>query len=205
MARDRQRAKQRQAQRREARLAARRAGTGPAPTDGGAAEQPTRDALGRPLDEPGGPLAGGADAPPENVGRSDTVAETPPPAPILDGDPDREEPEFDEEPEGFDEELDDEAISSASDLGDGGRRGRPPGGGELAVPGASIPEPRPRPTARLVTFLQGSWRELQRVQWPDRRQVLQATGVVIGFVIVAGVFLGVADWAATKIVNYILK
>jgi preprotein translocase subunit SecE len=65
--------------------------------------------------------------------------------------------------------------------------------------------PAPRGTARLVHFLQGSWRELQRVQWPDRRQVMQATGVVIGFVIVAGVFLGVADWAAQKIVNLILK
>jgi preprotein translocase subunit SecE len=56
-----------------------------------------------------------------------------------------------------------------------------------------------------VHFLQGSWRELQRVQWPDRRQVMQATGVVIGFVIVAGIFLGVADWAAQRIVNFILK
>jgi preprotein translocase subunit SecE len=56
----------------------------------------------------------------------------------------------------------------------------------------------------LVGFLQGSWRELQRVQWPDRRQVIQATSVVIGFVIIAGVFLGVADWAAGKVMNYIL-
>jgi preprotein translocase SecE subunit len=58
---------------------------------------------------------------------------------------------------------------------------------------------------RLVTFLQGSWRELQRVQWPDRRQVMQATGVVIGFVIVAGAYLGVADALAGKIVDFILK
>jgi preprotein translocase subunit SecE len=65
--------------------------------------------------------------------------------------------------------------------------------------------PAPRSGNRLIHFLQGSWRELQRVQWPDRRQVMQATGVVIGFVIVAGVFLGVADWAAQKIVNFILK
>jgi preprotein translocase subunit SecE len=65
--------------------------------------------------------------------------------------------------------------------------------------------PAPRGPGRLIHFLQGSWRELQRVQWPDRRQVMQATGVVIGFVIVAGVFLGVADWAAQKIVNFILK
>jgi preprotein translocase SecE subunit len=62
----------------------------------------------------------------------------------------------------------------------------------------------PNPGARLVEFLRGSWRELQRVQWPDRRQVMQATGVVIGFVIVAGVFLGLADLVATKVVKLIL-
>jgi preprotein translocase SecE subunit len=69
---------------------------------------------------------------------------------------------------------------------------------------AAPAEHRIRTGNRLINFLQGSWRELQRVQWPDRRQVMQATGVVIGFVIVAGVFLGVADFLATKIMNYIL-
>ena len=59
--------------------------------------------------------------------------------------------------------------------------------------------------ARLVGFLRGSVRELQRVQWPDRRQVMQATGVVLGFVIVAGIFLGVADLVASKLVNLVLK
>ena len=34
---------------------------------------------------------------------------------------------------------------------------------------------------------------------------MQATGVVIGFVIVAGVFLGVADFLVRQVVNYILK
>jgi preprotein translocase subunit SecE len=58
---------------------------------------------------------------------------------------------------------------------------------------------------RVIGFLQGSWRELQRVQWPDRRQVMQATGVVIGFVIVAGVFLGVADVLAQHLMNYVLE
>jgi preprotein translocase SecE subunit len=33
---------------------------------------------------------------------------------------------------------------------------------------------------------------------------MQATGVVIGFVIVAGVFLGVADLVASKLVKLIL-
>jgi preprotein translocase subunit SecE len=57
---------------------------------------------------------------------------------------------------------------------------------------------------RFWVFLKACWAELQRVQWPDRRQVSQATGVVIGFVIVAGAYLGVADWAAQKVVDFII-
>jgi preprotein translocase SecE subunit len=68
-----------------------------------------------------------------------------------------------------------------------------------------VPGKRPNLFPRLAGFLQGSWRELQRVQWPDRRQVAQATGVVIGFVIVAGAFLGLSDLVAQKLVNFILK
>jgi preprotein translocase SecE subunit len=78
------------------------------------------------------------------------------------------------------------------------------GRGQLAATAGPISERRAGTGSRLLTFLQGSWAELQRVQWPDRRQVMQATGVVIGFVIVAGVFLGVADLAAKHLVNYIL-
>ena len=77
--------------------------------------------------------------------------------------------------------------------------------GELARVESPSPEPRLRTGNRLINFLQGSWRELQRVQWPDRRQVIQATGVVLGFVIVAGAYLGVADALAGKLVDFILK
>jgi preprotein translocase SecE subunit len=71
-------------------------------------------------------------------------------------------------------------------------------------PASQPPARRENLITRLIGFLRGSWRELQRVQWPDRRQVMQATGVVIGFVIVAGAFLGVASYVAQKIVNLIL-
>jgi preprotein translocase subunit SecE len=57
---------------------------------------------------------------------------------------------------------------------------------------------------RFANFLRGSWRELQRVQWPDRQQVAQATAVVIGFVIVAGAFLGVMDFVASRFVDLIV-
>ena len=35
--------------------------------------------------------------------------------------------------------------------------------------------------------------------------MVQATGVVIGFVIVAGIYLGLADEVATKLVTFVLK
>ena len=114
--------------------------------------------------------------------------------------------------EADEEELELEAMESGGDAGGSGRgtfagNGESPGGGgELAAPSApsAVGERRPGLISRLINFLQGSWHELQRVQWPDRRQVMQATGVVIGFVIVAGVFLGVADFLSTKLMNYIL-
>jgi preprotein translocase subunit SecE len=58
--------------------------------------------------------------------------------------------------------------------------------------------------ARFIAFLRASWAELQRVQWPDRRQVAQATAVVLGFVVVAGLYLGVADRVAQELVDLII-
>jgi preprotein translocase subunit SecE len=69
--------------------------------------------------------------------------------------------------------------------------------------GAAAPA-RQQLIPRLVNFIRACWAELQRVQWPDRRQVGQATAVVLGFVIIAGAFLGLADYAAQKLVDFIL-
>ena len=102
-------------------------------------------------------------------------------------------------------EPQDDAEEDFDDLAEGAAPppDEEPAGTQLSSVGDK--SPAPRGGARLVHFLQGSWRELQRVQWPDRRQVMQATGVVIGFVIVASVFLGAADWVAQRLVNLILK
>jgi preprotein translocase subunit SecE len=82
--------------------------------------------------------------------------------------------------------------------GTGGGRGD--GGGEVARPsGAPL-----RGGNRAIGFLRASWAELQRVQWPDRRQVFQATAVVLGFVAIAGLYLGAADTVAKEIVEFIL-
>jgi preprotein translocase SecE subunit len=115
---------------------------------------------------------------------------------------DENEPVEEELAEDESEAYDGAAGGGTTD-GDGGDASG--GGGDLVPASAGSPGRRRLPGNRLITFLQGSWRELQRVQWPDRQQVMQATGVVIGFVIVAGVFLGLADLVAGKFVTLILK
>ena len=79
-----------------------------------------------------------------------------------------------------------------------GRLGK--GAGDLTV----TPDAHKPAGFRLANFIRACWAELQRVDWPDRRQVGQATAVVLGFVVVAGAFLGLADVVAQRIVDFIL-
>jgi preprotein translocase SecE subunit len=121
------------------------------------------------------------------------------------GRPDEPEPEEGDDEDEFEREVEESiAQRPARRRRRGGYDGES-GAVEPSTAGAAVAEKRPSMLARFVGFLQGSWRELQRVQWPDRPQVFQATGVVIGFVIVAAVFLGVADFLSGKIVTFILK
>ncbi|HEV2770182.1 MAG TPA: preprotein translocase subunit SecE [Solirubrobacteraceae bacterium] len=57
---------------------------------------------------------------------------------------------------------------------------------------------------RFPGFVRACWAELQRVQWPNRRQVAQGTAVVLGFVALAGAFLGAVDFAAGEVVDLII-
>jgi preprotein translocase SecE subunit len=113
------------------------------------------------------------------------------------------------------EPEDDPNAAARAALGEGGDDD---GGDDLPPTDDDTPEPAGVPAprhsehapasgrggGRFLNFLRASWAELQRVQWPDRRQVGQATAVVLGFVIVAGAFLGFADFVANEIVDLIL-
>ncbi|MBE2317995.1 preprotein translocase subunit SecE [Solirubrobacter sp. CPCC 204708] len=57
---------------------------------------------------------------------------------------------------------------------------------------------------RAADFLRASWAELRRVQWPDRRQVGQGTAVTLGFVVVAGAYLGLLDAIWNPLIQAIL-
>jgi preprotein translocase subunit SecE len=105
-------------------------------------------------------------------------------------------------------ETDPDAVDRAS-VGDDGTPGLgatdapppPPGTRTAPHPGEDA---HGRGGNRFLNFLRACWAELQRVQWPDRRQVGQATLVVLGFVIVAGAFLGLADYVAERVVDLII-
>jgi preprotein translocase subunit SecE len=179
MARDRQRSKQRQQQRREERLARR--------GDGMPQPEPA------PAPEPADPLTDGAaaerehdreledqadlevGAPPEDIGRSARTLRDEPPAPSFETD---DETLADEEPDG-------------------------PAGGPRGVKGGrEVADTHRR--GRLLAFLVAVWAELQRVQWPDRRQLTQLTGVVLFFVLVVGLYLGGLDAIFSKLIQAIL-
>ena len=72
------------------------------------------------------------------------------------------------------------------------------------IPEEALETPARRGGPRFWQFLKACWAELQRVQWPDRQQTVQATAVVLGFVVVAGAYLGIADIAAKKLMEFIL-
>jgi preprotein translocase subunit SecE len=112
-------------------------------------------------------------------------------------------------PDTADEDIDfdfDSEDALQEPAGPGGPGGGGPGG-TGGGGGGSVERPSGAPLRggnRAIGFLRASWAELQRVQWPDRQHVFQATAVVIGFVAIAGAYLGLADYVAKEIVEFIL-
>ena len=202
MARDRQRAKQRKA---------RRAGQNPGPTR----SEPHRSNVPGELEHASGEadefdaaLVAGADGRTEDdegqVTEDEELTQD-----ALEADPTAtgeiyadelsDEDELDETDEDVD--PDDEALAREAVAAAPARRGRH---GTAETDAAHPATHKRSPPARFIAFLKASWAELQRVQWPDRRQVAQATAVVLGFVVVAGLYLGLADRVAQELVDLIL-
>ena len=202
MARDRKRAKQRRERRGAAALARREAADGPPKPQPGQTVRSdlpgSLDHAGAEVDEFDAALVAGAGGVPLAPSEQDELER---------------------------EALGDDGEQDGAEVSDGGAPPggppsepprRPPGGGrggagEGPVGGGGgelVPQRGGSAIAhtggRAVGFLRASWAELQRVQWPDRRQVSQATAVVIGFVAIAGLYLGAADWVAKEIVEFIL-
>ena len=160
------------------------------------AAEPEPDAL-EPEPEP---AAAAAKPKPKRRSKARSKPE-PEPEPVAADEPDDEPGDDDFDDEAF---VDDDArytegqLDATAEAVEEKRLGK--GAGDVAVtPSAGKPG-----AIRLSTFFRACWAELQRVDWPDRRQVGQATAVVLGFVVVAGAFLGLADVVAQRIVDLIL-
>ena len=198
MAQKRQRSKQRQAERRAQRLAER----------GGDGADSRREQTARQRDPERQELEDNVDlevgAPPEDVGQSEfTTRHAEPPAP--DFDPDDDDDLAGDDLAERDADLADGDAGSEpprtrgprghrgdGDGGRGGRGGRSPGGAEH------------RERGRVLEFLKAVWAELQRVQWPNRTQLVQLTGVVLFFVVIVGAYLGALDAIFSKLIQSIL-
>ena len=53
---------------------------------------------------------------------------------------------------------------------------------------------------QLIAFGRDSWREVQKVVWPSRKEALQMTGYVFAFVFVMALFL----WLTDKTLEWVL-
>jgi preprotein translocase subunit SecE len=199
MARDRQRAKQRRR---------RQQGTG---RPGGTRRDRDNAAREMGLDDAGVDEAGLGEAPPEE----ELDAGSPSVFPSLGAQPQIEHasgfadearlaeegaPLPPEDEEGFDDDFEPAPDEIEGDLVPAGRVD--PAVAEEAEEHAHPERRRGRP--RVIVFLGHVWDELQRVQWPDRRQVGQATAVVLGFIVVAGSYLGLLDALWKPLVDAIL-
>jgi preprotein translocase subunit SecE len=191
MARNRQRAKQRQAERRARRLAEEGEGKQPPRSDRGpipGVDAPRPEPIDDPTTvdpSPAVPPELAVGAPPTDEGRSDTFVEEEPPL---------TEEEAYQEIEDWEVEDSEEAVA-AGGAGEAGYevRGRR---------GAEAEAHRKRP--RVVQFLIACWAELQRVQWPNRQAMVTLTGVVLGFVLIAGGYLGLLDAIFSELIKQIL-
>jgi preprotein translocase SecE subunit len=147
----------------------------------------------------GGPAAGSASTNPRDIGLDQADADdaglgnTAPPEPTKHAMPDVEAAHMAEagparydEGNGADNEVEGDLVparsAQAAERSAGRRRGR----------------------NRVFSFLGHSADELRRVQWPDRRQVGQGTAVTLGFVVLAGGYLGLLDAIWKPLIQAIL-
>ena len=149
----------------------------------------------------GGPASGSRSTRARDIGLDDASAEdagvggaTPPPEPTKHGMPDVEMAHM-AEAGAPPPPLDDEDVDDLDRAPDELER-------DLA-PAQRERERRPD-RGRLFTFLGHCVDELRRVQWPDRRHVAQGTAVTLGFVVVAGGYLGLLDALWRPLIDAIL-
>ena len=58
---------------------------------------------------------------------------------------------------------------------------------------------------RGIGFLTEVWAEMKKVHWPSRKETYAATLIVLVVTVIIAVFLGVVDFAISRVVQTILS
>jgi preprotein translocase subunit SecE len=53
-------------------------------------------------------------------------------------------------------------------------------------------------------FMAEAWQELKKVTWPNRKETLGATGVVLFLVVIVAIYLGLVDFGLARLVKIIV-
>ena len=53
-------------------------------------------------------------------------------------------------------------------------------------------------------FVAEAWQELKKVNWPNRKETLGTTGVVLILVVLVSVYLGLVDFGLSRLVRFVV-
>lgn len=57
----------------------------------------------------------------------------------------------------------------------------------------------------IINYFKASYRELAKVSWPSKQEVIWLTALVVIAIIVSAAVLALIDFGLTSIINYLLK
>ncbi|HEX9920952.1 MAG: preprotein translocase subunit SecE [bacterium] len=58
---------------------------------------------------------------------------------------------------------------------------------------------------KVKRYLREVWSELKKVSWPQRKEIVASTVVVILCTFIVAFFLGIVDVALQKVLGYLIK
>lgn len=64
--------------------------------------------------------------------------------------------------------------------------------------------PKGETLTKLKRFLKGAWSELKKVHWPNRREIITFTIVVLSAVLIVAVMIFVVDSILSKVLEFII-
>jgi preprotein translocase subunit SecE len=78
-------------------------------------------------------------------------------------------------------------------------------GVKMAGPARPAPAKKDGSFQKLSKYLQEVQAELKKTTWPDRPKLIASTKVVLGAVVVVGLYLFVIDYVLTQIMGFIVS